>query len=311
MARLVRTFALLIAATSLLGSCDSAPEVDPEPAKEALEPGTTQFGTSDYVEHIVGDLPIILSAPHGGDLRPQAIPDRTQGTTINDANTQELTRAIQHALFARTGRHAHVVINRLHRSKLDANRDLAEAAQGNAAAERAWTEFHAFTDSAKARVTESWGAGLYLDLHGHAHLIDRLELGMLLSRNELNGTDAHLNGLAHESSLRALASAADLPFSALVRGQTSLGSLLEGQGVRAVPSGADPRPDDDPYFTGGYNTNRHGSRQTGTIDAIQIEHHRPGLRDTQANREAYAERLADALLQFMDAHYGFDLSPDE
>ena len=305
---MVRSLCLLIA-MSLLGACDSAPETDPE--EEVLEPGTTQFGTSEYVEHIVGDLPIILSAPHGGDLRPDVIPDRTQGTTINDANTQELTRAIQRALLNRTGRHAHVVINRLHRSKLDANRDLDEAAQGHPDAERAWAEFHAFTDSAKARVTEAWGSGLYLDLHGHAHPIERLELGFLLSRNELNGTDALLNGRAHESSLRALASSVDTPFSALVRGPTSVGSLLEAQGVRAVPSNADPRPDADPYFTGGYNTNRHGSIGGGSIDAIQIEHHRPGLRDTEANREAYAEHLADALLRFMEVHYEFDLSSDD
>ncbi|GAB5537816.1 MAG: hypothetical protein Rubg2KO_40650 [Rubricoccaceae bacterium] len=305
---MVRTLCLL-AIVCLLGACDSTPEANPGPdPEETPAPGTTQFGTAAYVESIVGDLPIILSAPHGGDLRPETIPDRTQGTTINDANTQELARAIQRALIARTGRHPHVVINRLHRSKLDANRDLAEAAQGNPDAERAWTEFHAFTDSAKTRVTEDWGAGLYLDLHGHGHAIQRLELGILLSRTELNSTDAQLNGLARESSLRALASSVTIPFSDLVRGPNSLGALLEAQGVRAVPSDADPRPLDDPYFTGGYNTVRHGSRDGGPISSIQIEHHRPGLRDTQANRNAYAEQLADALIQFMQAHYGFELS---
>lgn len=299
---------VLLAAVGLLSACDAGTTTPPDPeAPDTPEPGTTQFGTSEYVEHIVGGLPIILSAPHGGDLRPEALPDRTQGTSINDANTQELTRAIQRALIARTGRHPHVIINRLHRSKLDANRDLAEAAQGNAAAETAWAEFHAFTDSAKARVAEAWGAGLYLDLHGHAHAIDRLELGILLTRSELNGTDADLNSLARESSLRALASSVTTPFSALVRGPNSLGALLEDQGVRVVPSDADPRPAGDPYFTGGYNTARHGSVSSGSIDAIQIEHHRPGLRDTEANRQAYAERLAEALLQFMQVHYGFDL----
>jgi len=303
MARSVRALALL-AALSLLSACDSGEETK----GETLEPGTTQFGTSEYVESIVGDLPIILSAPHGGTLAPATIPDRTFGVMVRDAYTQELVRAVYSALLAKTGRHPHVVINRLDRTKLDANRELAEAAQGNEAAETAWAEFHAFTDSAKTRVTADWGAGLYLDMHGHGHAIQRLELGYLLSRDELNGTDAQLDAIADESSLRALASTATIPFSDLIRGPNSLGSLLEDQGVRAIPSDVDPRPLDEPYFTGGYNTFRHGSLQTGTISGIQIEHHRPGLRDTEANRQAYAEQLADALLLFMQAHYGFDLS---
>lgn len=270
-------------------------------------PGSTLYGTAEYIEYIAGDLPIILSAPHGGDLAPEALPDRTQGVTITDAYTQEPTRAVYDALVAETGRHPHVVINRLHRRKLDANRDLTEAAEGNACAEIAWTEFHAFTDHAKAQVREDWGAGLYLDLHGHGHPILRLELGYLLSRSELNGSDTDLDALADQSSLRSLAADVSLPFSALIRGPSSLGALLSDQGVPSIPSDTDPRPNADPYFTGGYNTYHHGSIESGTISAVQMEHHRVGLRDTAANREAYAEQLAHALVAFMREHYGFDI----
>ncbi len=48
------------------------------------------FYTKEYIEYIAGDLPIILSAPHGGDMVPEEIPDRTQGTTVRDSRTEEL-----------------------------------------------------------------------------------------------------------------------------------------------------------------------------------------------------------------------------
>ena len=37
---------------------------------QTYQPGTTYFGRSNYIEYIAGDLPFILSAPHGGALQP-------------------------------------------------------------------------------------------------------------------------------------------------------------------------------------------------------------------------------------------------
>ena len=39
-------------------------------------PGVSYFGRSNYIEYIAGDLPIIISAPHGGALIPAEMPDR-------------------------------------------------------------------------------------------------------------------------------------------------------------------------------------------------------------------------------------------
>ena len=59
-------------------------------------PGQTYVGANGYVEYRAGNLPIIISAPHGGDLAPGAIPDRTcpDAVTLNDANTQALARQL-------------------------------------------------------------------------------------------------------------------------------------------------------------------------------------------------------------------------
>jgi hypothetical protein len=48
---------------------------------QSFVPGQTYHGRSNYIEHIAGKLPIILSAPHGGGLTPGKIPNRTNCTT--------------------------------------------------------------------------------------------------------------------------------------------------------------------------------------------------------------------------------------
>ena len=58
------------------------------------EYGNIYYGRNKYVEFHPGSLPIIVSAPHGGDMVPMEIPDRTYGTTVTDSNTKEITLAI-------------------------------------------------------------------------------------------------------------------------------------------------------------------------------------------------------------------------
>lgn len=308
----VSTGTVTVTASAGNASGEATLEVWVAPVVDGYVVGQTYTGRNGYIEYTVGDLPIILSAPHGGDLAPAEIPDRTWGTTINDANTMELTHAVEAALMARTGGRPHVVVNRLRRIKLDANREVDEAAQGSPYAELAWDEFHAFLEDAGDIVTADHGAGLYLDMHGHGHDILRLELGYLLDEQDLALSDSALDAgaFATRTSIASLAASAGIPFSALLRGPTSLGTLLADRGVRAVPSSAEPDPGSDPYFTGGYDTRRHGSRSGGPIDGIQIEHHRVGLRDTEANRAAYAAILAEVLEVYMAEHYGATLGAD-
>jgi hypothetical protein len=115
---------------------------------EDLVPGKSVFGQRNFIEYVPGELPLVIAAPHGGQLKSEEIPNRTNGVTDIDANTQELARTIAAVVHAETGRHIHLVVCRLHRSKLDANRDLAEATQGNELAVQAWKEHHAFIETA-------------------------------------------------------------------------------------------------------------------------------------------------------------------
>ncbi len=271
--------------------------------------GEVYFGRRQYVEYLAGDLPVIFSAPHGGYEEPTEIPDRTWGTTARDRQTQEMARAVRTAFHDRFGGWPHVVISHLHRVKLDPNREIEEAAQGSPYAEWAWGEFHGFIDDAADAVAQQHGRGFYVDLHGHAHEIPRLELGYLVTGSELGLPDAMLESMVYvnKSSIRTLALECDSSFASLLRGGASLGALLAQRGFPAVPSPAMPDPGGAPYYSGGYDTRRHGSSEGGPVSGVQLEMHYEGVRDTQAAREAFAQALAEVLEVYFDVHFGIPL----
>lgn len=307
----VATGTTVVTARSGDASATAAVEVWAPLPVDRYEAGISYYGRGRYVEYIPGELPVVISAPHGGALTPAEIPDRTGGTTVTDSNTEETALAVRDAFLERTGKAPHVVISHLKRTKLDPNREILEAAEGNPYAENAWSEFQTYIDEAEGMIVEVFGSGLYLDLHGHGHAIERVELGYLLSAAELNLSDAALDegGFAAESSIRALVTHSPLPFSRLLRGAESFGAALAGQGIASVPSPAAPSPGTAEYFSGGYNTDRHGSRVEGTVSGIQMELHRPGIRDTDANRRAFGVGLAAAVEEYIRAHWGFFSEP--
>lgn len=283
-------------------------EVYVPPEIGRFEVGRSYFGRNDYVEYIPGELPVILSSAHGGALQPGEIPNRTFGVVINDRNSLELTLAMSQALLRLTGHAPHVILSHLHRSKLDANREIVEAAQESPYAEQAWTEFQEWIKVARAAVAGEYGKGLYFDIHGHGHDIDQLELGYLLTSEELNRPDIALNSLevVARTSIRDLGRTSPIPFSQLLRGPTSFGGLLADEGIPSVPSPDTPGPGDAPYFRGGYNTREHGSvNDADVVSGIQLEHHYGGIRDTFQSRLDYSTRAARVIRRFMLEHYGF------
>ena len=283
-----------------VGVACNNPPASPSAAACTPAPGVVCFGANNYIEYGAGDLPVVISVPHGGALAPATIPDRTVGTTVTDSNTIELGRAVAQAFLSRTGRSIHLVLCHLRRTKLDANRDVVEAAQGNGAAIQAWTEYHGFVETAARDVVARNGRGLYVDLHGHGHAKARLELGYLLTGTVLDRSDADLNaqGVASLSSLRLAMAFTASSFAEVLRGATSLGARLAP--VPSVPSPSDPSPGGDPFFEGGYSTARH----TATLPGLQIESHFVGVRDTASSRAHFAATLVDAVLAFMRDHLG-------
>ena len=216
----VATAALLL----LLCPMPAAAAAAARRGRPAGSPPPSEWGTNGYIEYRPGNGPIVLSAPHGGDLEPDTIPDRTNGTTVEDSYTREVGIMVQD-YFHETAR-PHLIICHLARTKLDANREISEAAQGNPEAELAWHEYHAFIEKARQAVVDAYGRGLYVDIHGQSHPENWTECGMLLSGNNLTRySDEDLSDPAvyNRTSLRHLIATA----------QARLRSGLAGTDVRS------------------------------------------------------------------------------
>jgi N-formylglutamate amidohydrolase len=272
--------------------------------------GNRYFGRNNYIEYRAGNLPIIITAPHGGRLEPTAIPDRNCATctTVMDGNTMELAYQIDTAIQQAFGCFPHIVVNQLHRIKLDANREIVEAALGNTDAETAWREWHNFIQNAKNQAKNAFGRGLLIDLHGHGHTVQRLEIGYISTDADLRLSDSVLSTPQYSRILSiknlVLNNLNRFTAAQLLRGEFALGTLLGAKNFPSVPSQQDPAPQiGDAYFNGGYNTFRHGSRDSTTIDALQIECNFTGVRNTYENRRRFATELATALKTYFAKHY--------
>lgn len=260
-----------------------------------------------YIEVQPGTLPLLLTIPHGGDLKPASFLSRRYGVTAKDSNTVELGQMLREELQTLYGGTPHLVICRLHRSKLDCNRELKEAAQGDEQAVAAWKQFHHSAEEIEKTITRTHGQGLTLDLHGHRHEDPRVELGYLLPAKLLNSvSDTKLDNdpaLPQQSSIRWLAGQTQEPFSSLIRGPSSLGAMLEKKGFPSLPSPAKPSPGKAAYFSGAYDIAAHGSRDGGSISAIQVECPWTGVRDTPANQRRFAKALAACLGRYFEVHF--------
>ncbi len=266
-------------------------------------------GDGSYIAYLPGTMPLVISIPHGGYLLPDDIPERPclNCAKNQDIYTIEIGIGIRDAIYRLTGYYPYVIVNNLHRTRLDPNRNIEEAADGDINAEEAWHQFQDYIDTARAQVTRIYGKGLYIDLHGHRHAVRRTELGYLLSAEELQFDDEilDLGTFTEYTSIRNLISTnpKGSSFSHLLRGPASLGSMLSSLGYPAVPSTEIPSPaPGEPYFSGGYNTMRHGSSSGGTIDGIQIELDLE-VRTDPARRGKLIEDLASVLLDFLSIHY--------
>jgi hypothetical protein len=275
------------------------------------------YGTNNYIEYQKGTLPIVISVPHGGKIAPSSIPDRTcnNAETVTDINTIELARSISYALNELTGCYPSIIICNLRRSKIDCNRNIEDGACGNEEAVTAWNEFNNFVNEAQRSSQEKYkGNTFYVDLHGHAHPIARVELGYLLYGSELRLPDDTLNKtkFINYSSIKDLAkkNANNYTHAELLRGDFALGTLLGELDYPSVPSRQIPYPlAGEGYFNGGYNVANHTSYLSGSkVNGVQMECYYEGIRDTKANRDKFGRTFASVLLDYLGIHRNVEVN---
>ena len=272
--------------------------------------GKSYYGRNKYIEYIPGNLPIVISVPHGGDEIPAEIKDRLKGSDHHDKKTIEVALEIKKYLFELTGKYPYIIINRLHRVKLDPNRDYDMAVQGDSLAGIAYTEFQNFIELAEKDVESKWENGFYIDLHAHNHKSQLIELGYLLETELLAFNDADLNDdlFVDKSSIKNLMKNSRYSFSEVIRGSVSFGGILEKYGYGIVPSPSIVAPDTEFFFSGGYNTLVHGPKDENHFNSLQIELPLNGVRDSDENIVKVGKAITETILKFLKIHYKIDLN---
>jgi len=67
----------------------------------------------NHIRYYKGDIPLILTAPHGGEVTPDDINDRSHGVFELDDYTLELTEDIINEFFAQIGKIPYVVVGEI------------------------------------------------------------------------------------------------------------------------------------------------------------------------------------------------------
>lgn len=272
-------------------------------------PGDVIFDENKWTEVIVGDIPLVISVPHGGTFHDEQIPDRDckdLGRVVKgvDSKTIETARAIENAFLKTYNKRPYLVISHLSRRKVDQNRAIEMASCGNALSEKAWFNFHLSIDTAIALAREQFGEVVYIDLHGHGHKNQRLELGYGLDKNQLINAfnNKEIEELTRKSSLvNYFKHREEGNLHSMLFGKYSFGSIIQRHGVKATPAMQDPHPiNDEKFFAGGYNTRRYTSVDYPNVFGFQIECNYTGIRDTESNRATFGLAVAKSYMEYVE-----------
>lgn len=273
--------------------------------------GQSYHGTRNFIEYIPGDLPILLTAPHGGKLKPNDIPDINGVTHVGDGGTLESTLEIADQIEVITGHRPHVIINHVVSKKALFNHtDIDKAAGNHPDVRQAFYEYQNFTEIARKKILSTWGKGHFFEMHSNAHDGKWTEFGYGVSGNYLDGTDAQLLKQRNYSTIQTLCSNGNADFLDVLRGPNSLGTLLQNEGYNSIPSSTNPRPLGKKYFFGNHNLWRYGSNKGGTLDGTHIESYYRFVNISATERKKYSAAMAKVMVTFVEHFYSLDLNID-
>ncbi len=220
--------------------------------------------SKQFVDFLRGTIPIIISVPHGGTLRPPEIPDRTSGVLGTDKNTRFLAQGLIERMRIElrdvggtitTGTPSYI-ISRIHRSKIDLNREKTDAYdQESSMANEIYSYYH---DTLKKMIVEnvkSFNYSLLVDVHGferHKRPSGYRDVEVILGTN-------NLSSLFSKPVLKS-------KWGENIRGAI-IKRLLE-LSIEVAPG----RPRRKEYvLTGGYITSKYGASNIVNSQAIQME----------------------------------------
>jgi len=231
-----------------------------------------------------GGLPIIISAPHGGGLAFAGADVRKGGGGVRqfavarDVNTDALALELSAALRRETGKAPFLVVAKVSRKYVDLNRPENDAFESQNL-RGAYEAYHAALEKYCREVSQKWGGGLLLDLHGQGVRSDSIFRG---TRN--GATTALLLKKYGDQALTA---------------PQGLQGLLEAKGFKIIPSCASGKKES--WFDGGYIVGKYGMEGSYGVDAIQLEF--GGVYTANRKLPETATALAQVLSNYVAAHF--------
>jgi N-formylglutamate amidohydrolase len=234
---------------------------------------------NDLVEVIEGNLPIVITAPHGGTSPIPGSEERNdtsvpQFVTVVDTRTDSLARETAREIEKCFGKKPWVVIAKFSRKYADANRPAKYGAESEAAREQ-HKLYHDSIRKAVDSVRGKFGKGILLDFHGQAADKDVVYRGT--------------------QNLKSVGEVSD----ELLSGEKSFLGVLENLGVKIVPDAGHARDKEHPKFNGGFTVQTYGLGQADGIFAVQLEFG-GSYRSTKAIPDT-AKKIAAALKSHCDA----------
>jgi len=241
---------------------------------------------SDYIEFQKGNIPLIISVPHGGKLECENIPKRSSGILGIDGKTiefaQNLITTLQ-IIFKQKNFNVKIpsyVISRVHRSKIDLNREKNEAyVQQSYIAKDIYEFYHKKIEEIVLYNLKAYNHSLLIDLHGFENASRPpgfRDVDIVLGTNNL------------ESFFPEEVPKKDW-------GKNFRGKIVQkflDLNISIAPS----HPRRSEYvLTGGYITKKYGASQIPKSQAIQIElSDRIRIKDKELR-----EKVLDALAQVL------------
>ena len=123
---------------------------------------------SKYFEIGKGNVPVILSCPHGGYKKPKRIPNKTFGIHTPDRNTYFIAKQILWALESQNI-YVYYIMNKIHRSKVDLNRPPRSTLAFNKTSVEAKNIHQLFHDQLlnfTQECVQKYNKALIIDFHG-------------------------------------------------------------------------------------------------------------------------------------------------
>ena len=232
----------------------------------------TSLNPDDYITIQSGLLPVVISAPHGGDKAIPGVAVRTSGTTVMDWNTYQLATRIQAELRVLTGKSAYLVAAMASRKYVDFNRS-ADLAYENVLVKPIYDRYYGALQNAVSAVKlQAPAAALLVDIHGqsqNARVTYRGTRDGLTAQNTVFYTTPH-----------------------------GLVTSMNASGLNVSPSTAGGR--DNANFNGGNIVWSFGKNNSAGINSVQLEF---GLnyRNTDADAVQTAKKAAAAIVSHLKA----------